>query len=72
MKLDQHALATYFTLRRGVALIAIAFPLWLWIGGKLYAGLPLQNSMSAYYHAALDGKSMRDWFVGIPVRGELS
>src|SRR5688572_3707669 len=63
--LQKHVLATYFTLRMGIALIAIVFPLLLWIGGKFYAGLPLQDSMSAYYHAVLDGKSMRDWFVGI-------
>src|SRR5215468_3157099 len=63
--LDKHILATYFTLRIGVAVIAIAFPLILGIVGKLYAGLPLQHSMSAYYHAINDGKSLRDVFVGI-------
>jgi hypothetical protein len=63
--LEEHVLATYFTLRVGIAVIAALFPLLLWLGGRLYAGLPLQESMSAYYHAANDGKSMRDWFVGI-------
>lgn len=63
--LEEHILATYFTLRIGIAVIAALFPLLLWLGGRLYAGLPLEESMSAYYHAANDGKSMRDWFVGI-------
>jgi len=63
--LDQHILSTYFTLRIGIAVIAIAFPFILWIGGYLYAGLPLQHSMSAYYYASNDGKSLRDVFVGV-------
>jgi hypothetical protein len=63
--LEEHVHSTYFTLRLGIAIIAIAFPLLLYFVGKFYAGLPLQDSMSAYYHAAADGKSMRDWFVGI-------
>jgi hypothetical protein len=63
--LEEHVLATYFTLRVGIAVIAIAFPLLLWLGGRFYVGLPLQDSMSAYYHAAVDGRSMRNWFVGI-------
>jgi len=63
--LEKHILGTYFTLRIGIAVVAILFPLILWIGGYFYAGLQLQDSMSAYYHAATDGKSMRDWFVGI-------
>ena len=63
--LHKHILATYFTLRIGIAIIAIAFPLLLWLGGKAWADLPLQDSMSAYYHANVDGRSMRDWFVGI-------
>jgi hypothetical protein len=63
--LEEHIRDTYFTLRIGIAVIAIVFPLLLWIGGRFYAGLPLQDSMSAYYHAAIDGRSMRNWFVGI-------
>jgi hypothetical protein len=45
--------------------VSIAFPFILAIGGFLYAGLALQDSMSAYYHAQNGGQSMRDWFVGI-------
>ena len=51
--------ATYKMLRLGVAVIAFAFPLLLWIGGHLLAGLPLAGSMSAYYYTI-----MRDMFVG--------
>lgn len=63
-ELQNHMLATYATLRIGVAVIAIVFPLVLSIGGALL-NMPLQDSMSAYYHANCDGYSMRNWFVGI-------
>jgi len=43
---------TYKTLRIGLAVMAFAFPLLLWIGGYLLAKLPLAGSMSAYYHAS--------------------
>lgn len=63
--------ATYKMLRLGLAVMAFAFPLILWIGGHLRADLPLAGSMSAYYHAngtedASPGKGvMRNEFVGI-------
>lgn len=61
--------ATYKWLRLGVGLIALAFPLILWGGGYLCADLPLQGSMSAYYHAGdplHPGQGvMRNEFVGI-------
>ena len=64
-ELQHHMFATYTTLRIGLAVIAFAFPILLWLGGRVI-GLPLQDSMSAYYHAfAADGQSMRNWFVGI-------
>jgi hypothetical protein len=44
--------ATYKMLRLGLAVMAFAFPLLLWIGGHLTAHLPLAGSMSAYYHAS--------------------
>jgi len=65
---------TYKTLRIGLAVMAFAFPLLLWIGGYLLAKLPLAGSMSAYYHASDflhpdQGPSgqgvMRNEFVGI-------
>src|SRR5216684_1487516 len=64
-KLQKHILGTYFSLRIGIAIVAMLFPFILWIGGRLYVGLPLQDSMSAYYHASINQTSMRDWFVGI-------
>lgn len=63
-QLQQHVFATYRSLRVGVAVIAIILPLLLWFGGASL-GIPLQESMSAYYHAVAGGHSMRDWFVGI-------
>lgn len=61
--LQRHITATYINLRIGVAALAIILPLVLWIGGRLLFDLPLQASMSAYYHAG-DG-AMRDVFVGV-------
>jgi hypothetical protein len=63
-ELQQHITATYLTLRIGVAVIALTLPILLW-GGGILQGIPLQDSMSAYYHAATNGGSMRNWFVGI-------
>jgi hypothetical protein len=65
-ELQQHILSTYVNIRVGIAVIGILFPFILWLGGSLYAHLPLQCSMSAYYHAVgYEGRSMRDWFVGL-------
>lgn len=64
-ELENHVFDTYFKLRTGIAALAILFPFILWLGGHIYAGLPLQDSMSAYYHASIDDRSMRNWFVGI-------
>jgi hypothetical protein len=58
-----HIFESYFNLRTGIAVLAILFPLVLWLGGKLI-GIELRYSMSAYY-LEIDGKTMRDWFVGI-------
>jgi hypothetical protein len=63
-KLQKHMFLTYTNLRVGVALIAFVFPVLLWGGGE-WLKIPLQDSMSAYYHATVDGQSMRNWFVGI-------
>jgi len=65
--LQKHVSATYYTLRWGVAIIAAAFPFVLWIGGQVLYRLPLQDSMSAYYHAPLGASSgeMRNVFVGV-------
>ena len=61
--LQDHIRATYFMLRKGLAALAFALPLVLWIGGRIFGGLPLQQSMSAYYHSG--NGVMRDAFVGI-------
>ncbi len=69
--LSQHITATYKALRIGIGVIAIVFPLILAVGGYLSAHIPLQGSLSAYYHAsnpfdAVPGHgAMRNEFVGI-------
>lgn len=60
--LREHIIATYITLRIGLAVAVILLPFVLWIGGRLIFEVPLQESMSAYYHAG-EG-AMRDVFVG--------
>lgn len=63
--LQKHVMQSYFIMRVGVAVIGIAFPLLLLLGGEAI-GICAQNSMSAYYHAvSIDGWSMRNWFVGL-------
>lgn len=65
-ELQRHILSTYMNIRVGIAVIGIVFPFFLWLVGHVYARLPLQGSMSAYYHAVgSEGRSMRDWFVGL-------
>ncbi|MCQ8180584.1 hypothetical protein NP603_05660 [Methylomonas sp. SURF-1] len=66
--IDQPAI-TYRTLRLLLFYLAVAFPPILFVGGVVFANLPLADSMSAYYHQNLDpnltGQGvMRDWFVG--------
>ena len=61
--LRDHVLGSYFTLRWGLAIAAISFP-WLLAGvAKLWRSIPMQASVSAYYHAG-DG-TMRNAFVGV-------
>jgi len=61
--IQDHITATYINIRIGIAILAIIFPFLLWIGGRIFSNIPLQGSMSAYYHSG-DG-AMRDAFVGI-------
>jgi len=63
--LSNQVTATYKMLRLGLAVIAFAFPLVLWIGGYLRAELPLAGSMSAYYYESGGVGVMRNEFVGI-------
>lgn len=63
--LQQHVLWTYFVMRVGIAVIGIALPLIVLIGG-LIEGIPPQPHVSDYYYAVgPGGASMRDWFVGL-------
>lgn len=48
----RHFSETYFSLRLGLALLAFAFPAWLYFWGRFVHDLPLQPSMSAYFFAA--------------------
>jgi hypothetical protein len=48
--------------------MALCFPTVLWIGGSLM-NIGIQDSMSAYCHATLEGHSMRDCFVGFLFSG---
>lgn len=59
-ELQRHITQTYINLRVGIAIMGFAFPIILWIGGRMFAGDQLQASMSDYYHTR-----MRDVFVGI-------
>lgn len=61
--ISSHIAKTYAAARGGLAYLAFGFPLVLLIGGYFLAKLPLQDSMSAYYHAG--GGVMRNWFVGL-------
>jgi hypothetical protein len=63
--IQQLILSTFFSLRVGTGVIGVLFPIVLVLGGWLHAGIAVQNSLSAYYHAlGPTGLSMRDWFVG--------
>jgi len=48
--LSNQVTATYQTLRLGLAVLAFAFPIILYGGGRLFWKLPLGGSLSAYYH----------------------
>jgi hypothetical protein len=67
-ELWKHFSDTYFSLRVGLAGLAIAFPFVLYFYGKYRHGLDLQPSMSAYFWAALSTHCatfpMRTIFVG--------
>jgi hypothetical protein len=63
-ELQKNILSTYFTLRMGIVILSIIFPLILYFGGMWWGGIhDLATSMSAYY-GENDG-TMRNWFVGI-------
>ena len=53
---------TYHMLRAILVLLALVLPIHLVVLGWLFWDVPVQDSLSAYYHAK-DGE-LRDWFVG--------
>ncbi|WP_088890254.1 hypothetical protein [Leptolyngbya ohadii] len=75
--IEEHIIKTYGALRRGIGILAIVLPVLLAVWGVLKYGLPLQDSISAYYHAFVPTGQppglfdvagngvMRNWFVGI-------
>lgn len=68
-RLGEHMLGSYTTLRLVLVVLAIAFPLVLWLGGE-WIGVQRASSMSAYYFAARDEPTcvffpMRPYLVGI-------
>jgi hypothetical protein len=69
--LRDHTFSTYMTLRYGMAVLGVAFPLLLWAVGKLVYGISLRPSMSHYYFAPYPDNlqdttfPMRVWFVGL-------
>jgi len=70
-KLQKHIFSTYLTLRYGVALLAFAFPVLLYVIGRFKYGIELENTMSHYYFSLAPGDSsmrelfpMRVYFVG--------
>lgn len=59
--LQKHISGTYFSLRLGIGVLAVALPLALWLGGRFVDHEALRCSMSAYYYSP----AMRDKFVGL-------
>lgn len=59
LQLANESQRAYFLLRRGMGLLALAYPPALWALGRLLFDEPLQTSISAYYHTPL-----RDVMVG--------
>ena len=53
---------SYLNLRRLIGYVGILLPLVCFLGGKLFANLPIQQSISFYYHT-----NVRDFFVGLLV-----
>jgi hypothetical protein len=70
LSIRTHVFATYTSLRKGLVILAILFPIALYAVGKWVYALPLQPSMSAYFFATSDASMcasfpMRTYFVGL-------
>jgi hypothetical protein len=50
----KHIISTYRAIRYGLAITGILFPLFLVSIGRIWYGVPIQDSMSSYYHATPD------------------
>src|SRR5947209_5582516 len=70
-QLRDHIFATYIHMRIGLAVLALLFPIGLYLIGLIAYGIAPQDSMSAYYFAQMSDQAMqyafpmRVWFVGI-------
>jgi hypothetical protein len=70
-RLQEHIRVTYFSLRVGLGLLALVFPVLLASYGYFIEHIPIQKSMSAYYFAFAPDDSplrvfpVRGFFVGI-------
>jgi len=53
---------SYFSLRQLIGLLGMLLPLICILGGYFFSKLPIQSSVSSYYHT-----NMRDFFVGLMV-----
>ena len=63
-QLREHIFSTYLTLRYGIVLIGALLPVIVYTVGRFH-GVPLQDSISAYYWASNGTPApSRDWFVG--------
>lgn len=62
MKTERNTLISILALRRTLGILGMVLPFACWIGGLVFAGLPLQQSISFYYHTHL-----RDLLVGVLV-----
>jgi hypothetical protein len=57
---NRSIIVSYMTLRKLIGILGVLLPFICILGGFLFAGLPVQESISAYYHT-----NMRDFFVGL-------
>jgi len=53
---------SYLNLRRSIGILGIALPFVCMLGGFLFSGTPVQDSISSYYYT-----NMRDFFCGLLV-----
>jgi hypothetical protein len=70
-ELQRNIATTYTLIRIGLGAIGILLPVFLWLVGRGWYGVPLQDSMSAYYHATPDPTgalwTLRGWLAGFHV-----